>query len=315
MSTPTHCTKSYILNTGAEIPALGLGTWKSTDEECYNSVKTALENGYTHIDTARCYNNEVPVGKAINDYLKESGTPREKLFITTKLWCSECMNPSKALEESLQRLGLDYVDLYLTHWPVAMPNGGELFPTDANGNRIVLPFEEWNYLHTYKAMQSLVGTGLTKAIGVSNYNLPKLERLLNDPEVTIVPACNQVEMHPCLPQPELVEYCKSKGILVECYSPLGSTGAPVLQNESLKSISENLNISPACTAISWGIARDVVLLPKSSNPERIISNSKIVALDQESVSKIEQIGKDSPIRVVNPPWDVKINIFENFDYY
>jgi glycerol 2-dehydrogenase (NADP+) len=196
-----------------------------------------------------------------------------------------------------------------------MPNNGELFPTNENGQRIVLPFDEWNYLDTYKKMQNLINSDLTKAIGVSNYNLPKLKRLLNDPEISIIPACNQVEMHPCLPQPELVEFCKSNNILIECYSPLGSTGAPVLQNESLKRIAENHKISPACTAISWGIARDVILLPKSVNNDRIINNLKIVDLHPDSIKEIEQIGKDSPRRVVNPDWTVKVNIFEDFDYY
>lgn len=275
-----------------------------------------MENGYRHIDTARVYGNEAAVGDAINDYMKESKTPREDLFITTKLWCSECQDPEKAIKESLERLKLDYVDLYLTHWPVAIPPGSsELMPLNSNNERIVLPIEEWSYVDTYKGMQKLVELGLTKAIGVSNYNIPKLEKLLNDKDIQIVPACNQVEMHPCLPQPELVEYCKSKNILIECYSPLGSTGAPVLKSEILQDVANKYDISPACAAISWGISRDVVLLPKSVNPDRILSNLKVVEMEKDDISRIESIGKTSPKRVVDPNWTVKVNLFENFDYY
>ncbi|CAI8506280.1 unnamed protein product [Pichia kudriavzevii] len=316
MTVPEVCTKSYTLNTGASIPAIGLGTWRSTDDECYTAVMTALQNGYTHIDTARVYGNEEAVGRAINDFLKESKTPRERLFITTKLWCSECQNPEKALKKSLQRLNLDYVDLYLTHWPVAIdPNSSELMPTNESGQRMVLPFEEWSYLDTYRGMQKLVTLGLTKAIGISNYNIPKIKRLLADPEVEIVPACLQVEMHPCLPQNDLVEFCKSNNIVVQCYSPLGSTGAPVLQDETLKKIAASKNVHPATVAISWAVARDTVVLPKSVNPERIISNLKVIELSDDCVKEISEIGERNPKRVVNPEWTVKKNIFENFDYY
>ena len=308
-------TKTYKLNTGANIPAVGLGTWKSTEEECYNAVKTALQNGYFHIDTARIYGNEESVGKAINDYLTESGTPREKLFITTKLWCSECQEPEKSLKESLARLNLDYVDLYLTHWPVAIPPGGELMPLDADGARLSIPFDEWNYVDTYKGMQKLIKTGLTKAIGVSNYNIPKLEKLLNDPGVTIVPAANQVEMHPLLPQNDLVKYCKEKGIMVECYSPLGSTGAPVLQNETLLKHAQEADVSPATLAISWSVARGNVVLPKSVHPGRIISNIKTIDLSPTVVEELEAIGEKNPHRVGNPKWAIKINLFEDSAEY
>lgn len=292
-----------------------MGTWKSTDEECYDAVMAALKSGYTHIDTARIYGNEAAVGKAINDFLKETGTPREKLFITTKLWCIDCKHPEKALKESLARLNLDYVDLYLQHWPVAIPPGDELMPTDENGFRKVLPFEEWNYIDTYKGMQPLIELGLTKAIGISNYTIPKIEKLLNDPEITIVPACNQVEMHPCLPQDDLLTYCTEKNIVVQCYSPLGSTGAPVLENETLKSIAEKKGVAPACIALSWGVARNTVVLPKSVNPKRIASNVEVIDLSAEEVKAIEKIGVESPRRVCDPKWGTKINVFADSDRY
>lgn len=310
-----RCSKTFKLNTGAEMPAIGLGTWKCTDEECYDAVMSALKSGYTHIDTARVYGNEVAVGKAINDFLQETKTPRENLFITTKIWCTEVKEPEKALRSSLERLNLDYVDLYLQHWPIAIPSGDELMPTDANGFRTVLPYEEWNYIDTYRGMQPLVSLGLTKAIGISNFNIPKIEKLLSDPEVTIVPACNQVEMHPCLPQPELLEYCKLKNILVQCYSPLGSTGAPVLEDKTLKDISIKKNVSPACVTLSWGVGRGTVVLPKSVNPERIASNFKTITLTPEEIELIEEIGIKSPRRINNPKWGTKLNIFAESDRF
>lgn len=310
-ATPIVSQKILKLNTGASIPAVGLGTWRSTDEECYNSVKTALLNGYTHIDTARIYGNENIVGKAINDYLKETNTPRESLFVTTKLWSTDCMNPEKALRASLERLGLSYVDLYLIHWPIAARNGDDLFPKKEDGQRDTLPYTEWNYVDTWKKMQLLPETGLTKAVGVSNFNVAKLDHLINHPDVKLVPAANQVEVHPLLPQVELVEYCKKKGIVVECYSPLGSLGAPVLEDEFLKSVAAKYDVSPATLAISWAVSRDLVVLPKSVNPERVITNIKVIDLDAKDVEEIEQYGEKKNVRVVNPDWNTPYSIFED----
>ncbi|TID30176.1 hypothetical protein CANINC_001183 [Pichia inconspicua] len=307
----TISNKTLQLNTGASIPSVGLGTWRSTDEECYNSVKTALLNGYTHIDTAKIYGNEVIVGKAINDYLRESGKPRESLFITTKLWTSECKDPEKALRASIDRLGLSYVDLYLIHWPVAVRNGDDPFPKDESGNRDTLPYNEWNYVDTWKKMQLLPETGLTKAVGVSNFNIAKLENLINHPEVTVIPAANQVEIHPLFPQVALVEYCKKKGIVVECYSPLGSLGAPVLDDEHLKSIAVKYNVSTATLAISWAVSRDLMVLPKSVNLDRIISNIKVIELDAKDVEAIEKYGEGKNMRLINPDWNTPYSIWED----
>lgn len=300
------CTKTVKLNTGAAIPSIGLGTWLSSAEECYNAVLAALKAGYRHIDTARVYQNEESVGKAINDFLKETGTPRSELFVTTKLWCNDFQNAEQALKDSLARLGLDYVDLYLIHWPVAMKPGNELMPTNPDGSRATIPFSEWSYVDTYKALQKVLPLGLTKAIGVSNFNIPKLEYLLNDPEVTVVPACLQVELHPYLPQFELVEYAKSKGIVMEAYSPLGSTGAPVLENKVLVELAEKYDVSPAAIAISWGVQREISILPKSITPARVESNLKTVVLSEEDFQKINDISKTETKRIVVPNWGVDI---------
>lgn len=299
-------TKTLKLNTGATIPVIGLGTWQSPDEECYSAVLSALHAGYRHIDTARIYQNEEAVGKAVTQYLKESGTSRDKLFITTKLWCSEVQDPEKALEESLKRLNLEYVDLYLMHWPVSMVNRGDLFPKTASGTTEIIPFDKWNYVETYKIMQKLYKAGLTKAIGISNFNIPKIDYLLAQSGVDVVPACLQVEIHPYLPQFDLVDYCTKKGILVECYSPLGSTGAPLLKDPALIKLGEKYGVSPACIAISWAVARDTIPLPKSVHEERIVSNLKVVDLADEDISLVDAVSKTTAKRLVKPEWGVDI---------
>lgn len=265
-----------------------------------------MRSGYKHIDTARVYGNEAPVGKAINDYLKESGAKRSDIFVTTKLWCTENRKAEEALRKSLERLQLDYVDLYLIHWPVAMAEGDELMPTKADGTRAILPFNEWTYVDTYKSMQKLLPLGLTKAIGISNFNQEKIEYLLNDPEVTVMPACNQIELHPYLPQIDLVEYCKSKEIVCEGYSPLGSTGAPLLQEPVLTQLAEKYSVSPACIAISWAVCRGTVVLPKSVNPSRVESNLKIVQLSSDDIEIVNDIHKTTSKRIVDPNWGIEV---------
>lgn len=305
----SNCTSTLTLNTGATIPAVGLGTWQSSDEDCYNAVLSALRLGYKHIDTAMVYQNEAAVGRAIKDFLKESDVPRSELFITTKLWCTQQNDPEAALRASLERLGLDYIDLYLIHWPVAMVPGDNLFPSRPDGSRAALPYEQWSYVQTYKLLQKVLPLGLTKAIGISNFNKVKIEHLLADPEVTVVPAALQVELHPYLPQFELIEYAKSKGITVQAYSPLGSTGAPVLEDPTLVELAKKYDVSPATVAISWGVQRDIVILPKSVNPVRVASNLKTIKLSQEDFEKVNEISKTTTKRVVKPEWG--LDIFES----
>lgn len=286
---------------------VGLGTWQSPPEECYSAVLTALKNGYKHIDTARVYGNEEAVGKAINDFLKSSSTvKRSDLFITTKLWCSEFQEPEIAIKASLKRLQLDYVDLYLMHWPVPMSGGEGLFPVREDGSRKLFAFKDFNYIDTYKLMQPLVKKGYTKAIGISNFNIPKVKKLLESDYVTIVPATNQCELHPYLPQHELFDYCKSKGIVMEAYSPLGSTGAPLLKEVAIAKIAEKYGVSPATVTISWAVSRGTVVLPKSVSEKRIISNIKTIDLSTEDVAAISKIYETTTKRFVSPDWGVDI---------
>ncbi|CAB4253755.1 similar to Saccharomyces cerevisiae YDR368W YPR1 NADPH- dependent aldo-keto reductase [Maudiozyma barnettii] len=305
MAQPKNNTALLKLNTGASIPSVGLGTWKSTGvDDGYKSVIKALEVGYRHIDTAAIYKNEDQVGKAIND----SGVPRSEIFVTTKLWCTQQHNPKEGLEQSLKRLGLDYVDLYLMHWPVplnprSIKDGNYLtIPIKADGTRDV-ETTSWNFIKTWELMQELPATGLTRAIGVSNFSINNIKDLLASPGNRITPAANQVELHPLLPQQELIDFCKSKGIIVEAYSPLGSNNAPLLSEKTVIEVAKKNNVTPAEVVISWHVQRGYVVLPKSVNADRITSNLKTFSLSDEDFKAVSDISKiEGEKRVVVPDW-------------
>ncbi|KAK7203569.1 Aldo/keto reductase [Myxozyma melibiosi] len=284
------------LNTGVSIPALGLGTWQSAPNEVYEAVLTALKTGYRHIDTAYAYENEAEVGKAIRD----SGIPREEIFLTTKLWGTFHTKPEENLDISLKNLGLDYVDLYLMHWPIPFnPEGTGLVPHRADGS--VDSLSDWDFIKTWELMQK-IPSSKAKAIGVSNFSIKNLTKLLAAPTTKVVPAANQVELHPYLPQHKLVDFCKSKGIVVTAYSPLGSTSAPLQKEPVVQKIAEELKITAPQVLISWAISRGTSVLPKSVTPERIVTNFNDVELDAEKVAAIDEIYKTTSKRIVNPPW-------------
>ena len=240
--------KTFTLNTGAKIPAVGLGTWQSDPGEVKAAVAHALKAGYRHVDAAFVYGNENEVGEGLKEAF-DSGIKREDVFVTSKLWNTYHRKPEDCLDEGLKKLGLDYMDLYLIHWPVPMsPNGSHpLFPRHPDGSRDL--DLEWSHIDTWKNMEKLLKTGKTKAIGVSNYSKKFLEDLL--PHCTVVPAANQIENHPYLPQQEISEFCKEKGILVEAYSPLGSTGSPLFQEEGVQEVAKKHNVGPGTVLISW----------------------------------------------------------------
>ncbi|KAL4979834.1 NADP-dependent oxidoreductase domain-containing protein [Aspergillus desertorum] len=300
---------TYKLNTGADIPALGLGTWQSAPGEVSAAVYHALKVGYRHIDAAQCYGNEAEVGEGIKRALSEGIVKRSEIFVTTKLWCTYHTRIQQALDLSLSKLGLDYVDLYLVHWPLAMnPNGNhELFPKLPDGSRDLV--REHSHVTTWKGMEELITNNpdKVKAIGVSNYSKRYLEELL--PQVKIVPAVNQIENHPALPQQEIVDLCKEKGILITAYSPLGSTGSPLFKAEAIVAVAERRGVTPASVLLSWHLARGSSVLAKSVTPSRIEENRKLVKLEPED---IELIGKYSAElaatngfqRYVYPPFGV-----------
>ncbi|KAL2834309.1 NADP-dependent oxidoreductase domain-containing protein [Aspergillus cavernicola] len=299
----------YKLNTGAEIPALGLGTWQSAPGEVSKAVYHALKSGYRHIDAAYCYQNETEVGQGIAQAISEGIVTRSEIFVTTKLWSTYHTRVEEALNKSLANLGLEYLDLFLMHWPLAMnPNGNhELFPKFEDGSRDLI--RSHSHVTTYKALETLIAEqpGKVKAIGVSNYSKKYLEELL--PQVTIVPAVNQIENHPSLPQQEIVDLCKEKGILITAYSPLGSTGGPLFSAPAIVDVARRKGVSEAIVLLSWHLARGSSVLAKSVTPSRIEENMKLVKLDQEDVDQIAKYSEELAAtigfqRYVYPPFGV-----------
>lgn len=245
---------TYQLNNGVKIPVLGFGTFKAKDgEEAYRAVLEALKAGYRHIDTAAIYQNEESVGQAI----KDSGVPREELFVTTKLWNSQQTyeQARQAFEESLEKLGLDYLDLYLIHWPNPKP----LRENDAWKTRNA---EVW------RAMEDLYQEGKIRAIGVSNFLPPHLDALLET--ATIVPAINQVRLAPGVYQDQVVDYCREKGILLEAWGPFGQ--GELFDSKEVQEIAANHGKSVAQIALAWSLAEGFLPLPKSVTASRIQAN-------------------------------------------
>lgn len=259
--------KYITLNDGLELPYIGFGTYKATEEEGIASVKLALQKGYRLLDTAAKYENESAVGKGI----KESAMHREEIFVTTKVWRDNLgyENTKKAFEESLQKLDLDYIDLYLIHWPANAKN-----------------FDNWQEVNaeTWRAMEELQAEGKIRSIGVSNFWKEHLEALAKTAKVA--PSINQIEFHPGYWQPEVTQYCKDKGIVVEAWSPLAR--GKVFDNELLKSIAATHNKSVSQICLRWCIEHGAITIPKSTTPERIQDNIDIFDFEL-SPEEIEQI--------------------------
>ena len=265
--------KTFPLNTGGSIPAIGLGTWQSKPNEVTAAVKAALQAGYRHIDTALAYGNEHEVGLGI----KESGVPRKEIFLTTKLNNTWHHRVGAGIDSSLKDLGTDYVDLYLMHWPCSTD-------PDTKKHR-----DDWDFIKTWQEMQKLPATGKVKAIGVSNFAIKNLEKLLNDPLCKVVPAVNQIELHPCNPSPKLVAYCNDKGIHCTGYSCLGSTDSPLYKDETLLGIAKEVGKSPQQVLLAWGIQKGWSVIPKTVNPERVKANFQLDgwSLSDADVKKID----------------------------
>ena len=247
-------TDSFVLSNGVSIPCLGFGTWQSPPDEAASSVRHALLSGYRHIDTAAQYGNEPDVGRGI----RESGVPREDIFLTTKLWNDErgYETTLAAFERSLKNLGTDYIDLYLIHWP-ATPHR----------------FENWQELNigTWCAFEKLYKEGRIRSIGISNFMPHHLKPLLDECE--IVPMVNQIEIHPGMLQPETVKASKEQGMLIEAWSPLG-TGR-MLKNETLMQIASKYGVSTAQLCLRYVLQHGYLPLAKSVTPSRIEENMKI----------------------------------------
>ncbi|MDQ0247130.1 diketogulonate reductase-like aldo/keto reductase [Bacillus fengqiuensis] len=275
---PANLQDCTTLHNGVKMPWFGLGVYKVEEgQEVVDSVKSAIKNGYRSIDTAAIYRNEEGVGQAI----KESGVPREELFITTKVWnaAQRADAALEAFERSMNKLGLDYLDLYLIHWPV-----------------------ESKYKETWKVLEKLYKDGRVRAIGVSNFQIHHLEDLMKDAEIK--PMVNQVEYHPRLAQKELREFCQKNGIQLEAWSPLMQ--GELLNDETLKEIAEKHNKSVAQVILRWDLQNEVVTIPKSIKEHRIIENADIFdfELTAEDMDKIDALNED---RRIGPDPD-------NFDF-
>ncbi|KAI0084599.1 Aldo/keto reductase [Irpex rosettiformis] len=268
----------FTFNNGLKIPGIGMGCWIDRSgglDQVEGMCKNAIKNGYRHIDTACGYNNEQLVGKAI----RESGIPRSEIFLTTKLWSADHGRVREAFEESLAKLNVGYIDLYLMHWPQAL----------IGDETAISPEDSPTFVETWKEMEKLLDTGKVKSIGVSNFSIKNLEVLL--PHAKVVPATNQVEVHPFLPSFELQKYCEEKGILISAYSPLGM-GKPVFFSDpDYAKIVEAHKANPAQIVISWLVQRGIATICKSANVERQKTNITLVNLTPEEVNTINAVHK------------------------
>nr|CAB3220825.1 aldose reductase-like [Phallusia mammillata] len=287
MAAPT-----FKLNTGHEMPFVGLGTWKSKPGEVQAAVECAIDVGYRHIDCALCYENEKEAGAGINAKINSGKVKREDLFIVSKLWNThhDPKDVRSGLMQSLGDLKLDYLDLYLMHWPMAFANNGKIFPRD---DKEQLINADVDYVETYKAMEKLLDEGLVKNIGVSNFNEFQLGRILK--ECKVVPANHQIEIQPYLLQEDMVQLCKKNEISLTAYSPLGSRDRPwvtkeepnILEDPKILKIAERLGKSPAQVLIRFQVQRGINVIPKSVTPSRIESNIQVfdfeLSADDETV--------------------------------
>ncbi|MFF4085836.1 aldo/keto reductase [Streptomyces nigra] len=257
-----------ILNNGVEMPQLGFGVWQVPDDEAERAVATALEAGYRSIDTAAIYGNETGTGKAV----AASGVPREDVFVTTKVWNSDHGYDStlRAFDTSVKKLGLEYVDLYLIHWPTPARR---------------------TYVDTYKALEKLLADGRVRAIGVSNFLPEHLERLIE--ETSVVPAVNQIELHPHLQQHASRDFHAAHGIATEAWSPLGS-GKGLLEVPAIVAIAQKHGRTPAQVVLRWHLQIGNVVIPKSVTPSRIKENIDVFdfSLDDEDLAAISALNED-----------------------
>ncbi|KAF4551877.1 Aldo-keto reductase-like protein 19 [Elsinoe fawcettii] len=301
-------------NSPVALPAIALGTWEGNKEnraQLEDAVINALEAGYRHIDTAALYGSEPAVGNAI----KRSSVPRKDIVVVTKIWNThhspEAVKAS--LEESLGRLQLDYVDLLLLHWPVAFKHdasASEPYTSQktSDGKPVLDMDLTEDHAPSWRALEELVSTGKVKSIGVSNFTIPQLTKLLSYAKVK--PACNQVEVHPWFPQNKMLDFCRKHDITVTAFSPLGGQRAVregaqrVIEDPVVVEAAKKLDLDPAQVIIAWAVQRGTVPLPKSATPSRIKSNFEVPELPKDVFEAIENI-------TVNDP--SKKNRFCNFD--
>ncbi|KAI5207002.1 aldehyde reductase [Aureobasidium subglaciale] len=288
-----------------QIPAIGFGTWNL--DNATEAVSHAIKTGYRHIDAAAIYGNEIAVGKGIAEGLRKNGLSREDVWVTSKLW-NDHHEPSKveaAIDKTLSDLKLDYLNLYLMHWPVAStPKGNEI-----------------HFLDTWKAMVKLVQSGKARRIGISNFSPDQLDTLLS--HTTHLPYAHQMELHPYLPQDDWIQYHIMRGIHVTAYSPLGGTNPtyhrkskhmppPLLENKAMAKIAEKHNSTSAGVALAWGMSRGTSVIPKSAHAQRIEENlaSKRIELDSVDWVSLAKLGRKFTFRYNNPSKSWKLKLYD-----
>ena len=289
--------KTFKLSNNDEMPALGLGTWKSAPGEVYKAVREAIKMGYRHIDCAMIYQNEAEIGQAFSDAFKDGDVKREELWITSKLWNNAHIKDDvqPALENTLKDLQLDYLDLYLIHWPVALKPGVG-FPSSEDD---FLSLKEVPTAVTWSGMEECNKAGLAKHIGVSNFSIKKIKELLTVCDIR--PEVNQIELHPFLQQNDMLDYCNEENIILTAYSPLGSTDRPpqfkapdepsLFENSTIVDIANANGVSSAQVLIRWAIQRGTSVIPKSVNPGRMKQNLDAASLElsDEDMKKIARL--------------------------
>ncbi|MGM0635100.1 MAG: aldo/keto reductase [Bacteroidota bacterium] len=298
--------KKLTFSKDDQMPVIGLGTWKSKPGKVKDAVISALETGYRHIDCAAVYNNEKEVGEAFAEVFSKGEINRKDVWITSKLWNNAHKKEDviPAIKQTLSDLQLDYLDLYLIHWPVAFRPDLEGFP---ESNDDFLSLEEVPIIETWNAMLEAKKQGLVKHIGVSNFSQKKLQDLLDKSDDA--PEMNQVELHPYLQQDDLLDFCQQNKIHLTAYSPLGSgdrsqemkadNEPSLLENKVVNQIAEKRNATPAQVLIQWSVKRGTAVIPKSTNPDRIAQNlaSAEVDLTDEDMQELKDL--DRHFRYVN----------------
>ncbi|KAI1845569.1 hypothetical protein JX266_008427 [Neoarthrinium moseri] len=300
---------TFTLSNGVKIPGAGFGTFanEGAKGESYKAVKVALQTGYRHLDCAWFYGNEDEVGQAVRDFLKETpSVKREDIFICTKVWnhLHEPADVKWSFENSLKNFGLDYIDLFLVHWPIAAEKTDDYKPKiGADGKYIIKKGLTENPEPTWRAMEELAESGKARAIGVSNWTIDGLKKLLSFAKIK--PTVNQIEIHPFLPNEALVKFCLDNDILPSAYSPLGSqdqvpnTGEKVRTNKTLNETADRSGHTLAQVLLAWGLRRGYAVLPKSSTPSRIESNFQIPELSDADFEAVNSVAKGRHTRFVN----------------